>query len=412
MTKYLCAFHLIFLSCGALADYGNYNSILIGERAAGLGGAYTAFTGDPSGCAFYNPASLARMDGTTLSAAVNAYNKTDAQFGDLDSLESAAMRVNRGSIVPIPASSGTVYSFGNFAVGLSILFPDYDSYTGEIKANADVTSYMNLKDQSLWVGGSLALNLSEEDAIGLTMYYTSRTFSRSLTDQLSQAGTVFLTNEEKILSQNSLVYILGYYRQLSTNWTLGTSFRLPSLSVNGQGSFYRSSIDTAGGISPPMNRKSISAETRIPSRLNIGLGYTQPGKWAFSTDVNLHGRESYTDLDDPSGGDRIRHKETWNIALGGEYFIQPWAALRMGLYTNLSSHPEIDEVHLRQGDHLDMWGFSTNVAFFTTGRSTVTLGGYYSGGKGESTQFVGQEIKEIPKSVQIFSFLVGTSFQL
>lgn len=412
MTKYLCAFHLIFLSCGALADYGNYNSILIGERAAGLGGAYTAFTGDPSGCAYYNPASLARMDGTTLSAAVNAYNKTDAQFGDLDSLESAAMRVNRGSIVPIPASSGTVYSFGNFAVGLSILFPDYDSYTGEIKANADVTSYMNLKDQSLWVGGSLALNLSEEDAIGLTMYYTSRTFSRSLTDQLSQAGTVFLTNEEKILSQNSLVYILGYYRQLSNNWTLGTSFRLPSLSVNGQGSFYRSSIDTAGGISPAINHKSISAETRIPSRLNIGLGYTQLGKWAFSTDVNLHGRESYTDLDDPFGGDRIRHKETWNIALGGEYFVQPWAALRMGLYTNLSSHPEIDEVNQRQGDHLDMWGFSTNVAFFTTGRSTVTLGGYYSGGKGESTQFVGQEIKEIPKSVQIFSFLVGTSFQL
>ncbi len=412
MTKYLCAFHLIFLSCGALADYGNYNSILIGERAAGLGGAYTAFTGDPSGCAFYNPASLARMDGTTLSAAVNAYNKTDAQFGDLDSLESAAMRVNRGSIVPIPASSGTVYSFGNFATGLSILFPDYDSYTGEIKANSDVTSYMNLKDQSLWVGGSLALNLSEEDAIGLTMYYTSRTFSRSLTDQLSQAGTVFLTNEEKILSQNSLVYILGYYRQLNTNWTFGTSFRLPSLSVNGQGSFYRSSINTAGGISPPINHKSISAETRIPSRLNIGLGYTRPGKWAFSTDVNLHGRESYTDLDDPSGGDRIRHREIWNIALGGEYFVQPWAALRVGLYTNLSSHPEIDDVNQRQGDHLDMWGFSTNVAFFTTGRSTMTLGGYYSGGKGESTQFVGQEIKEIPKSVQIFSFLVGTSFQL
>lgn len=412
MTKYLCAFQLIFLSCGALADYGNYNSILIGERAAGMGGAYTAFTGDPSGCAFYNPASLARMDGTTFSAAVNAYNKTDAQFGDLDSLESAAMRVNRGSIVPIPASSGTVYSFGNFAVGLSILFPDYDSYTGEIKANSDVTSYMNLKDQSLWVGGSLALNLSEEDAIGLTMYYTSRTFSRSLTDQLSQAGTVFLTNEEKILSQNSLVYILGYYRQLNTNWTFGTSLRLPSLSVNGQGSFYRSSIDTSGGISPPINHKSISAETRIPSRLNLGLGYTRPGKWAFSTDVNLHGRESYVDLDDPSGGDRIRHKEVWNLALGGEYFVQSWAALRVGLYTNLSSHPEIDEVSLRQGDHLDMWGFSTNLALFTTGRSTVTLGGYYSGGKGESTQFVGQEIKEIPKSVQIFSFLVGTSFQL
>lgn len=412
MTKYLCSLFLSFFSCTAVAAFSNYNSILIGERAAGFGGAYSALTNDPAGCAFYNPASIARMDGATLSAAVNIYNKTDTQFGELDALESAALRVNRGSIVPIPASSGTVYSFGNFALGLSIVFPDFESYTGEVKASPDIISYMNFQDQSLWVGGSLAVNFSESDSIGLTMYYTSRTFSRSLTDQLIQSGTTTLTNEEKLFSQNSLLYIIGYYRQINRNWSLGTSLRLPSLPVNGRGSFFQSTIDTAGGASPTINRKSIAAETKIPSRLNLGLAYTQEGKWTLSTELTFHARESYTDLLDPQAGERVRHQDTWNLAIGGEYFLRTWAALRLGIYTNLSSHADISETTLRQGDHLDMWGFATNIALFTTGRSMVTLGGYYSGGKGESTQLVGQKITTIPKSMQIFSFLVGTSFQL
>lgn len=412
MTKYLCVLFCLFSGFEALAAFSNYNSILIGERAAGMGGAYTAFTGDPSACAFYNPATLARMDGATLSAAVNVYHKYDTQFGDLDTLQAAALRVNRGSIVPIPAASGTVYSFGNFAVGLSILFPDYDAYAGEVKTSNEVISYMNLQDQSLWVGGSIALNLTEEDAIGLTMYYTSRTFSRSLTDQLTTGGVTTVTNEEKLFTHNALVYILGYYRQINSNWSLGMSVRLPSLSISGQGSYLRTSIDTSGGASPTVNKLRVPAATRIPSRVNFGLGYEQPGKWAATADISYHGRESYDDMKDDDARERIRHRQTWNLNLGGEYFVRSWAALRFGLYTNLASHSEIpNNVIDRQGDHLDMWGFSTNFALFTTNKSTVTLGGYYSGGKGNSTQLVGQKISKIPKSVQIFSFLVGTSFQ-
>lgn len=377
-----------------------------------MGGAYSALSGDPAACAYYNPATIARMDGATLSAAVNVYHKYDTQYGDLDQLEAAALRVNRGSIIPIPASSGTVYSFGNFAVGLSIVFPDFESYAGEIKTSPEVISYMNLQDQSLWVGGSLALNLTEQDAVGLTMYYTSRTFSRSVTDQLNSGGITQVTNEEKLFSHNSLIYILGYYRELNRNWSLGLSTRLPSLPISGQGSFLRTTIDTGGGSIPTINKLHIPAQTRIPTRTNLSVAYQQPRKWGVAAEATYHGPEVYDDFKDPQTFERIRHVPTWNLAIGGEYFIRPWAAWRMGLYSNLSSHQEIDDLTtVRQGDHLDMWGFSTNFALFTTNRSTVTLGGYYSGGKGSSTQLIGQQIAKIPKSVQIFSFLVGTSFQ-
>ena len=43
-------------SATANAAYSNYNSVLIGSQAAGMGGAYTALYQDSSAVAFYNPA--------------------------------------------------------------------------------------------------------------------------------------------------------------------------------------------------------------------------------------------------------------------------------------------------------------------------------------------------------------------
>lgn len=44
-----------------------------GDRASGLGGAYTAVADEPSG-AYYNPAGLAFAVGNELSVSVNAYH--------------------------------------------------------------------------------------------------------------------------------------------------------------------------------------------------------------------------------------------------------------------------------------------------------------------------------------------------
>ena len=41
----------------AFADDYHYVNLLVGNRASGLGGAYTALSDDPAGC-FYNPAGI------------------------------------------------------------------------------------------------------------------------------------------------------------------------------------------------------------------------------------------------------------------------------------------------------------------------------------------------------------------
>ena len=64
------------ISATALADQMHYRNIITGERAQGLGGAYTGVSDDASGV-YYNPAGLAFAQSNDISGSANAfYNKT------------------------------------------------------------------------------------------------------------------------------------------------------------------------------------------------------------------------------------------------------------------------------------------------------------------------------------------------
>lgn len=413
MKKVFVIIFFILLLAGsplAFAGYSNYNSILIGNRSAGMGGAFTAMTGDPAAASFYNPANLALMESNTLSASVTLFNKYDTSFGKENEFDQAPLRVNRGAIVPIPSSGGTVYSFGNFAFGISIVLPDLDQFTGEVRSSQSTSSYLNLKDSSLWVGGSFAINWDKRNSLGLTMYYTSRNYSRSITDRTENAGATTITNEDKTFTQNSLIYILGWTHQLTKKWRIGFSYRPTSLPISGEGTLFRSTLSTGGTNTD--ESFDVNANTLIPERLALGVAYLTSSKGSLSLDLHYYGKAEYRDLKDEAAGDFIKHEPILNASLGGEYEIQTWLSLRAGVFTNLSSHAQIDDNPLsRQPDHIDMWGFSTTLAIHTTKQSSLSLGGYYSGGKGWSVQQVNQNLEKIQKTNQIFSFLVGTSYQ-
>lgn len=392
------------------ASFANYNSILIGERAAGMGGAYTALTGDPAGCSFYNPATLSRMHGSALSAAMNVYAKSDTRFGSTKDLAPAPLRINKGKISPIPASSGNVFSYGNFALGLSIIFPDFDLYNGDVLTTSEISSFLNQRDESLWLGGSIAINTAPQSSVGLTMYYTSRSLSRSVTDTLEQGSVLTISTINKTLETNSIVYILGAYYEITPDLTFGASHRFKSIPINGDGTYFKSVIASDNSIRQTDVEPRLKSRTIIPSKTTIGFGYKAPKKQTYSLDFSYHGSAKYNDMDQIAYSDEVEHVETWNVNFGYERYLKKWAALRIGGYSNISSHPKVVETPTRrQGDHINMWGFSTNFAFHLDENSSITLGGFYSGGKGQSVQASGQSFTKIQKSIHIFNFLVGTS---
>lgn len=398
-------------SSTAYAAFANYNSVLVGEQAAGMGGAYTALFDDPSAVSFYNPAAIARMEGNSFSATANVYAKYDSQFGSESNLDSAALRVNQGSFIPIPSSSGLLYSFRNFATGISIISPDYETFAGAVSTDTSTTSTINYRDQSLWVGGSLALNFTENTSGGVTFYYTSRTFNRTVIDRVDNGGNVDLTSEETFFTNNSLVTIFGYFHRLSPNWNLGLSYRAPSVEISGKGSYYRTVVLSGGGSPPLINLSSVSSDSNIPDRANFGLSYKGFSDLVLSCDLSYHGVAHYRALKGVSGSELIRHQPTFNVSVGANYNVTRYLDFRVGAYTNNSSHETpAAEPTGRRGDSIDMWGFSTNVAIRTQDNSRVTLGGYYTGGKGETVQEVGGNYVRLAKSLQVFNFLVGTSF--
>lgn len=400
---------LLLLQPQARAAFGNYNSVLLGDRAAGMGGAYTALSGDPAASSFYNPATIARMQGRSLSTAASLFNKYDTQYGDDQKFNEAPLRINKGEIFSVPAASGIVQSFRNFAFALSIVIPSFDEFGGVLEVNGDDTSNLNLQDENLWVGGSYAFNYDEKQSFGFTFYYTSRNYQRSVTDRyLDGAETVVIT-EEKSFHNNGLIYILGYYRELTSNWKLGVSHRFPSIEISSKGDYQRSRIRTTSGADPLVSAVDLDAETDVPQKTSVGIAYEEPKKRTYSMDISYYSPESYLDLD--SFGDRVKHEGLWNVNLGAEWYVKSWLAIRGGLFTNFSSHPKIPETPTdRTGDKIDMWGFSTTAVLITTPNTTFSLGGYYSGGKGHAVEQIGGSLTKIEKSVQVFSFLVGTSF--
>jgi long-subunit fatty acid transport protein len=297
---------------------------------------------------------------------------------------------------------------------MSILVPDYDIYAGQIKNVENVNTFLSYVDESLWVGGTFSGRLTENDSVGLSIYYTARNLTRSANDKVeTDNGTnAVLTSEEKNLTTNSIVPILGFHRKLTENWSLGVSYRTPSLPISGEGSYYRSVTETTPYTNTVLNRGDLRAITRIPARLSIGAAREIKKFNTVSFDVQIYEGISYQDLPEvPEGTDLIDHKSVTNFSVGYEQYIEESVTLRLGAYTNKSSHDTpVTSKGARQGDSIDMWGFSANLNFRTPQRTFFTFGGYYNGGDGFSTQLVNQKIVTIPKSQQIFTMLVATGF--
>lgn len=399
----------LFFALSAQASFTNYNSLMLGDRAGGMGGAFTALTDDPAASAYYNPATLARLSGSSLSTSINLFNKYDVSYGSQEKLGDSIFRINKGSILSIPSASGIFSSFKNFTAGLSIVIPDYEVFGGDIHSEGQDTTFLRVNDESIWIGGAFAFNLDEKRALGLTVYYTSRTFNKSLTNRYDTGAETIVENIEKTFSTNAFVYILGYFQELSDKWKTGVSYRFQSIPVAGKGNYLESSIGTVSGAQPIVRDNNLNAETQIPDQLSWGIAFVDPRELTISLDVRYYGTSNYNDLD--KFGDRMVHKETFNVALGYEKYLEPWLAMRLGLFTDFSASPEIPQAPTRYyQDHVDKFGFSANFGIHTTEHTMVSLGGYYLGGNGYAAERIGSGYQRISKTDRLFSFLVGSSY--
>lgn len=359
----------------AQADIYHYNNILIGDRAAGMGGAYSAVSDDPSGL-YYNPAGIAHADGASLNGSVNAYNNTFSEYKNVFGNKSWK-RMSSGLI---PNFFGLIQPFAGGMVGFSVVVTDavaddQDQHFSDFTPTGGETVddyYINFNnhDSTYNIGPSFAFKLRGDLAVGLTLYGHYRKKQLILNQQTFLAnGQQRWTSDYRQTTEYGINPVLGLmwspFERLSLGMSMRKTLLLRSDSRNQQTDKLAS--DTA--ITQPII-STFTTRRELPLEIKLGSAYFASDRLLFSGDLAWS----------QSAGARL---SVMNVALGSEYYVDAQWALRAGVFTNMANTPKLNAAQTGQLEHVDLYGGSFSVTHFTR-NSSLSLGINGSLGDGQA----------------------------
>lgn len=408
----------------ARADDLHYNNSLVGERAAGMGGAYTAISDDPSGL-YYNPAGIVFAPGRSFSASVNAFQYSQKKYKDV----LGGNGWERKSSNLQPNYFGIIQPLGEGKVGFSYAVPDsrledqdqtFSSIPGIDPSTGlplTITRYvinMNDTDYTYNFGPSYAMKINDDLSFGATLYFYYRD-RELISNQLVTVndGRYEWNNVYGSLTEWGIKPIVGMMwtpadkvslgLTLSKNYIVDTDRRLQTTS---RGLDY-------GTNQPAYNVWDSDDNREFPLTATIGAAYFPSESLLLSADISYYGEADYSIKykNTVTGGvstESVPQERTVNVAVGAEYYPTERIALRGGLFTNMANTPELSSGKTDQLEHIDMYGASLSISRFTRA-SSLTLGGSYSMGSGEAQLFSGStSIQDV--DMQNFSAFISAAF--
>lgn len=402
----------VFISSSLFADEWHYNNIIIGERATGMGGAYTAISDDPSGL-FHNPAGIVYGGKRNLSASVNAFSLTSTTYkGVLGGRD-----WERESSSLLPNFFGVTQPFAGGVIGFSYavtdsISEDQDSIFNGIGSGGtgirDFVINVNNIDNTYKLGPSFAYEVNDELSVGMTLYFHVRDqelitnqWKRFNNDEAQWANSYYQSSE------NGFEPVLGFMWSPFEKVSLGLAVRqvVISSSETSSQSICLSTIpnanetnvqcqDPVGDIIKDPAHGITNQERDMPLQVNVGMAYFSSNTLLVSGDLAYFGKTDTAE-------------SVVNIALGAEYYINESWAFRGGFYTNFSNSAEIVSTATDQPDHVDIYGLTFSASHFTRD-SSITLGLSYSFGSGDAQVIAGDAtIQDV--DVSALTFFVSSS---
>ncbi len=408
----LCAF---FITGSAFAaglhtvDY-NYINDIIGDKATGLGGAYCAISDDPSG-AYYNPAGLVFAIDNQISLSVNNYKYKYIEFKDTVGTKPYTQEISSF----YPSFFGVVQTLGSFKIALTIIninneILDQDDYFGNIYMLDDdgnvwpgtFSINYNITDNTLLGGLSLAhFFFSDSLSVGVTAYGLKRRI-----EQISKQLYVYnKENEDTYAISNQYITedIYGVLYNAGIQW-----MPLDILSVGlcaGGGNilshdreyqeFSKNESDGAeftGSMFEAYSREQ--TDDGMPFCIRAGVAFFPSNSLLVSADAIAFVGDRYYQND---------VENTFNAALGAEYYVTPSFPVRLGLFTNFANTPDVEEGYVNQPMHVDMYGASMSLSWQTK-NSSISVSGFYQMGKGKAQAYANDTTVQ---DVEIYMYSVS-----
>ncbi len=419
------------------ADEYHYNNMLIGDRAAGLGGAYVAVADEPAGL-YYNPAGIVEGGKANLSASMNAYHMARTQYknvlgGKYDWIRSSAALKPNFFGISQPMGPGT---FGlSYAVTDSIVENQDQTFENiPVVGNQYTINYHN-NDSSYNIGPTYAARLGRRWSIGLTLYGYARNRkasinqAASLTDRRQDSSGRPLDGDGQPIPLNgdgtptdptkSFIYdntyhwvnsysqfdeygvrpVLGVMWSPADKLTLGAS--LSQIKIASAHAFRQDTCTTTdrNGASDacPLGqfahgKTEEDYDRNFPLIFNGGAAYFPSPTLLVSSAVWIY-EARYGES-----------KPLWDAALGLELYVSPEYAVRVGTFTNHANTPKLSNQKTDQFEHIDLYGGSASLTHFSR-TSALTLGAVGSTGTGKAQLIGGTTDYQIVRAYALTLFI-------
>ena len=431
----------LFICSLSFADENHYINVFVGDRAAGLGGAYTALADGPEGV-FYNPAGLAFSSSQYFSLSANAIQFKMLYYKDVyTKSDNTPFNYMRYSLSFIPNFFGFIQKAKHFTWAITVSCPDSEFY--DQRENANVIDYLdakktvpvttplnvnfNYKNQIYEAGPSIAFLPNKYFAIGMSAFFRYRDIQlinqnvRSFTEDIGGIPydyfeTTSVYENERILGLNFQIGIqVMPIDKLSIGYSISTPFDMVDFKTH-QSSNMRMMRNSNNGVvdSSNYNRTVTNntfnayhlAENGLfrPLYIKQALGFcffinksillTLDGylyipiqnldingnlvSYQWNKDTNRY--DTYL-----GRGSTLYNKlnVTGNVAMGFECYITPNFPLRLGFFTNFTNSQEIKDGDVNKDDYIHLLGGSFSFGFSTSDMS-VNLGAVVQGGVGKA----------------------------
>ncbi|NLB60656.1 MAG: hypothetical protein GX806_06300, partial [Lentisphaerae bacterium] len=349
---------------GLWGDDSNYQRYMVGERAAGMGGAVVSIA-DGIDAAYYNPAGLGRIKSNTLSISANlygfqSYKIADAWFPDED--------FRSTSFISIPSTMGSVLKLGsnNTALAFSVFIPDKTTLH-EISAfpRQDHFTTYSKDDQQLWIGPSIGSQITPQLSLGLSVFGVYRTYSEFQSIYWSGSPTTLSLSQDIKAYTLNLLSIWGLQYQPVDNWRFGLTLHTPQVAIMENGELQHQFI-LEQADSGSFYADDLTVKNNVPMKIAVGIGQVEEDRYAWGLDISWHLPLSFTSLDGQSQeGDylqeHIRRQAVVDLNLGAEYIIQKKFPLRAGFFTSFSSAPDVSADNPSSMPQIDLYGFTCSI---------------------------------------------------
>lgn len=402
----LAALLLALNADNLLADELHYNDILIGDRASGLAGAYTAISDDASGL-FYNPAGIVFSGDLQLSASANAYHETELTYKDV--LNGGDWKRKSDNIVPNFFGLTTKLGDGYFGFSYAVtdfVVEDQDSRFTTIPGISLYIVNINNDDKVTKIGPSYAISLNDEWDFGITLYWhererelTNNQFIRLPSNLFEWSNLYFESHEE------GYEPVLGLMWSPNDSISFGLSMRKTYITSSKTRTQLTCSSNTTcppvGGIPADPVVTTSKSERDLPLNVRIGVAYFPTPQLLYTADISYFEEVRSSSFD---------AEEVINYAFGIEYYFNAEWAIRGGIYTNESNTPELSSSKLNQSDHVDLTGISLSISRFSK-TSSITIGYAAASGDGEAQVITGSnQIQDLESTIETFYLSTNYKF--